>query len=250
MCPSFSTPERQVPGLDRSSGLILVAVFTLTVFYYRLRTDTIGVTGGDGGLSAMTGPVLSFMQHNLAALVVLGLLPLAAARWLCGLSLRDAGLGLGRWRPTLIWTAIGVPVALLLGGLSAADPVMRSVYPLEVGLKPAMPGFLAHMAGQLAFYLGWELLFRGVLLGGLTRRFGFAGANTIQTALSVIAHFGRPLPETLAAIPAGLAFGGVARRTGSIWPVVIIHLAAGAAQDWFIVELFPIRPEIVIILSQ
>jgi len=51
-----------------------------------------------------------------------------------------------------------------------------------------------------------------------------------------VAHFGRPLTETLAAIPAGLAFGGIARQTRSIWYVVVIHLVVGAAQDWFIVQ--------------
>jgi membrane protease YdiL (CAAX protease family) len=59
----------------------------------------------------------------------------------------------------------------------------------------------------------------------------------VQTALSVVAHFSRPFPETVAAIPAGLAFGGIARQTRSLWYVAIIHWGVGTAQDWFIVSL-------------
>jgi membrane protease YdiL (CAAX protease family) len=235
MCPFFNMADEPTPRSDRSAGLILVAVVTLTAFYYRLRADTVGVAAGDS-LSAVTGPVLPFMAHNLAALMVLGMAPLAAARWLCRLPLAGLGMGRGHVRTGLAWLAVGVPVAMLLGALSAGNPAMRAVYPLQPDLAPTAGSFLPHVLGQLAFYVGWEVLFRGVLLFGLSRRFGFAGANLIQTALSVIAHFGRPLPEALAAIPAGLAFGGVARQSRSIWPVVLIHLAAGAAQDWFIIR--------------
>ena len=220
---------------DRSLGLILVAVVTVTVFYYRTRVDTIGVVGALGGFEVMTGPAIGFLRHNLAALVLMGILPLAAARLLCGVRLGSVGLGLGRWRRGLVWLAVGVPLAVLVARLSSADPVMRAVYPLDPTLQPGLARFVYHLAGQLVYYVAWELLFRGVLLFGLERRLGFAGANIVQTALSAVAHFGRPLPETLAAIPAGLAFGGIARQTRSIWYVVVIHLVVGAALDWFIV---------------
>ena len=104
-------------------------------------------------------------------------------------------------RQGLVWLAVGVPVALLAGWLSSADPVMRAVYPLDPTLQPRLASFIQHIAGQLVYYVAWELLFRGVLLFGLEKRLGFAGANIVQTALSTVAHFGRPLPETLAAIP-------------------------------------------------
>ncbi len=221
---------------DRSLGLILVAVVTMTIFYYRTRVDTIAVANAVDGYRAMTGPAISFLRHNLAALILVGFLPLLAAKLLCGVRLRSVGLGLGRWRQGLIWLAVGVPVALLAGWLSSAEPIMRAVYPLDPTLQPRLASFLQHIAGQFVYYVAWELLFRGVLLFGLEKRLGFAGANIVQTALSTVAHFGRPMAETLAAIPAGLAFGGIARQTRSIWYVVVIHLVVGAALDWFIVR--------------
>ena len=128
------------------------------------------------------------------------------------------------------------PLAVTIAWLSASKPEMVAVYPLDAGLRPELADFLRHVGGQLVYYVAWELCFRGILLFGLEKRLGFAGANVVQTALSTVAHFGRPLPEVLAAIPAGLAFGGIARSTRSIWYVVIIHLVVGAAQDWFIIR--------------
>lgn len=236
MLPLNNSHESERCEHDYSLGLILVAVVVLTVFYYHARVDTIAVASTWHGLHAMTGPVVSFGRHSLASLVLVGLVPLLGARVMCGLRPRAVGLGPGVPRRGLAWLAVGIPVAVLLAWLSADHPDARAVYPLNEALRPDAAGFLRHMAGQLAYYTAWELLFRGVLLFGLTPRFGFAGANMIQTALSVVAHFGRPFPETLAALPAGLAFGGVARHTRSIWYVVIIHLVAGAAQDWFIIR--------------
>ena len=236
MFPSNNSRRSLSSENDRALYLILVAVVSMTVFYYRTRVDTIAVINADEGLQAMTGPAIGFLGHNLAALALVGALPLLTARLLCGFNFRTIGLSWGRWRQGLVWLAVGLPLAVLAAHLSSSEPVMRAVYPLNPTLLPQPAPFAKHMAGQLAYYVAWELLFRGVLLFGLERRLGFAGANVVQTALSTVAHFGRPLPETLAAIPAGLAFGGIAKHTRSIWYVVIIHLTVGAALDWFIVR--------------
>jgi len=85
---------------------------------------------------------------------------------------------------------------------------MVAVYPLDPALQPEIGNFLRHVAGQLVYYVAWELCLGGLLFG-LERRLGFVGANVVRTALSAVAHFGRPLPEELAAIPAGLTFGAL-----------------------------------------
>jgi membrane protease YdiL (CAAX protease family) len=234
MGPSPAVPEA-APRTDRSLGLVLVAVVVLVAFHYGARTETLGLWGAGGRPVALTGRPLAYPLHGLAALVLLCLLPLGAAWALTGVRPSALGLGPGARRRGLVWLAVGVPAAVIVARLASGDPAMRAVYPLDPALERSWSSFPPHLLGQIAYYVGWETLFRGVLLGGLHRRLGFAGANIVQAALSTLAHFGRPLPETLAALPCGLALGGVARHTQSIWYVTAIHLACGAALDWFLV---------------
>ncbi|MFT5232924.1 MAG: membrane protease YdiL (CAAX protease family) [Candidatus Krumholzibacteriia bacterium] len=223
------------PGFEqRPSALILLTVLVLTPFFYWLRADSIGVSSHTRAWTILTGSELNHITHNVASAIVLGLLPLLVARFCLGLGFRDMGMGLGRWKRGLLWVGIGVPVAILAGWVSAAKPEMRAVYPLNPGLVSGQASFVNHALIQLLYYGSWEILFRGVLLRGLTPRLGFATANMIQMALSVLAHFGRPGTETLSAIPAGLAFGGIAHQTKSVWYVILIHWAVGTAQDAFI----------------
>jgi membrane protease YdiL (CAAX protease family) len=221
-------PE-QKPG-----ALILLSVLVLTGFYYWLRADTIGVSSSIRGWTALTGGELNHWNHNMASAVVLGLIPVLAAKFGLGFSLADLGFQAGQWKRGLLWVAAGVPIAILAGWVAAGKPEMRAVYPLNPDVISGQVSFVRHALVQLLYYSAWEILFRGVLLRGLTPHLGFANANMIQMALSVLAHFGRPGTETISAIPAGLAFGGIARHTGSVWYVILIHWTVGTAQDWFI----------------
>ena len=219
---------------DRPGLLILLTVLVLTPFFYWLRADTIGVMSMTREWTALTGTEWRHGAHNAAAALLLGLIPLLAARWALGLKVGALGLRTGRWRRGLFWLAVGLPLATLAGWLAAGQAEMRAVYPLNPRLVAGEVSFAVHALTQLLYYASWEILFRGVLLQGLTPSLGFRTANTVQMALSVLAHFGRPFTETASAIPAGLAFGGIVRHTGSVWYVVVIHWAVGTAQDAFI----------------
>lgn len=230
------SPARIADRLQRNRPevLVLLATLALTAFYYGLRTDVIGVHRIGGDWAPMTAPAGTPIVHYVGSLLLLALIPLAGARGVLGIPLRSLGLGLGRWREGLLWLAAGVPVAILTGRIAADSALMRAVYPLDGNLTPA--GFLPGAARQFLYYGSWEVLFRGVLLFGLRSPLGGGSANAIQTALSVIAHFGRAPDETFAAIPAGLLFGWVDLRIGSIWPVAILHWLVGISMDWFIVS--------------
>ncbi|MGE5175555.1 MAG: hypothetical protein ACM3JJ_04195, partial [Hyphomicrobiales bacterium] len=181
--------------LAPAPALIVLAAVTLTAFYYFARTDTIGVYSAARGWARMTPGLFTTRLHYLAAAALLGLLPALAARRLTGLSFASLGLGLGRWREGLVWLAIGAPLAWMLAG-HATTPEMRAVYPLDPALSSRPGAFWPYAGTEFLYYGAWEVLFRGVLLFGLAPELGFLGANAVQTALSVTAHFGRPLTET------------------------------------------------------
>lgn len=217
-----------------AEGILVVATAALLAFYYAARADTIGVFSPARGWSPMTEPARPVLLHFALAALLLGAIPVLLARRLSGLTLKELGLGWGDARRGLALLAIGIPVAVLAGAVGAASPAVRAVYPLDAGA--AGDHFVAYAAAQFLHFGAWEALFRGVLLFGLRQRAGEAGANAIQTALSVTAHFGRAINETFAALPAGLVFGWVSLRLRSIWYIAIIHWAVGVSLDWFILH--------------
>ena len=227
---------RGLAGVRHPEWLITSAVAALFVFYYFLRADVVGVFSGPRGWTATTASPLAPTLHFVLAAVVLGVLPVAVARWGIGIPLRDLGLGLGSIRKGLGALAIGVPLAVIAGKLGAAAAGQRAVYPLDPSVSGTLRGFAPYALLQFLYFGSWEVLFRGVLLFGLRGRLGEGAANLVQTGLSVTAHFGRSLGETLSAFPAGLLFGWVSLRLGSIWYVAVIHWVTGVSQDWFILH--------------
>ncbi|HSM16843.1 MAG TPA: CPBP family glutamic-type intramembrane protease [Gemmatimonadales bacterium] len=230
-------PLPQLSGRQEPFWLLLVATLVLFVFYYLARADVVGVFSPERGWFPLSKPPLHPTAHFVVSGVLLGLIPVLAARWLTRSSFKDLGLGLGRWRLGVVWLAIGIPLAVLAGWISAPSPELRAVYPLDPTLTAEPARFMPHALRQAPYFFAWEVLFRGVILFGLRKHVGGATANAIQTALSVLAHFGRPMEETLSAIPAGLVFGAIDLRVGSIWYVAIIHWVVGVALDWWIVGM-------------
>lgn len=221
----------------QTTWVLTTGVLALMVFYYLARADTIGVSSAVRPWVPMTGAALPAWGHFAAAALILGVLPLGIACLVTHRSPRALGLGLGRWREGLVWLAAGVPLAIVAGRIAAANPAIRAVYPLYPNGLDRTATFAAYAALQLLFYGAWEALFRGVLLFGLKDPLGGDGpANLMQTGLSVTAHFGRALQETLSALPAGLVFGVIALRTRSVWFVALIHWTVGVSMDWFIIH--------------
>jgi len=214
--------------------LVIASVLVLLAFYYVGRADAIGVSSATRSWVAMTLRAVPGWAHFLGAALLLGVLPVVAARSLTGLSLRALGLGPGNVRAGLLLLAAGTPLAILAGAIGSASPAMRAVYPLFPAA--AGGGFAGYAMVQFLYFGAWEVLFRGVLLFGLRPALGGTTANVLQTALSVTAHFGRAINETASALPAGLVFGWLDLRLGSIWYVAILHWIVGVSMDWFILR--------------
>ena len=212
--------------------ILLSATVALMAFYYFGRADVIGVTGAGRDWSPMTMRPVAPVYHYLISGVLLGVIPITVARLVTGRPFRELGLGIGRWREGLVWLLIGIPVAIFAGRIGAANETMRAVYPLARGA--IVDQFALYAGLQFLYYGAWEVLFRGALLFGLAQRIGPRAANAVQTMCSVLAHFGRALNETAAALPAGLLFGWIGLRLRSVWYVAVMHWTVGISMDWHI----------------
>ena len=160
------------------------------------------------------------------------LLPLAWATLAARQSLTELGLGLGRIREHLpAYVALAVLLAPLLF-LVSGQPSFLRVYPYfdPVPGAPLWPDFWRLELLYFAQFAAVEFFFRGLLVRGLQSSFGY-GAVYLSLLPYCMIHFGKPLPEVLAALVAGLVLGHLSLATRSIWPGVALHIFAAATMD-------------------
>lgn len=172
-----------------------------------------------------------FLYYHVNALVLLGLVPLAAMRLAFGVPATELGIRLGDWRFGARALGLGMALVTPLVWVSSFDPAFQREYPLTKLAGRDLGTWVAWELTYLVYYAGWEAYFRGTLLFGLRPAFGTGGALAFQTAVSTLVHVGKPFGEILGAAPGGFLFGALALRTRSVlWPL-LLHWYMGALMD-------------------
>lgn len=75
-----------------------------------------------------------------------------------------------------------------------------------------------------------EYFFRGFMVHGMKHRFGFYSVFVMTIPYCMI-HFGKPMPETIAAIIAGVVLGTLSLKSCSIWLGIAIHYTVALSMD-------------------
>jgi membrane protease YdiL (CAAX protease family) len=76
------------------------------------------------------------------------------------------------------------------------------------------------------------------MLKGLEKSFG-AGAVFVMIVPYCMIHYGKPMPETIGAIGAGIILGTLAMRSRSIWGGVVVHCAVAISMDLLALQHCP-----------
>jgi membrane protease YdiL (CAAX protease family) len=92
------------------------------------------------------------------------------------------------------------------------------------------PRFWIWQAFYALQFVSLEFFFRGFLLHALRRPLG-AYAILVMTIPYCMIHFGKPLPETLGSIVAGLLLGFMSLKTRSIWLGAALHISVAVTMD-------------------
>ena len=180
------------------------------------------------------------IYHNCMSLVLFFGLGIIFTKFILKKSPKDFGLGFSQKKLSLILILIAIPITALCGLSCVLDSQMSSTYPLvDFHTFGTWYYILGYFISYFLYYVGWEYLFRGILLNASEDKMGVVGAILLTTLVSALIHtsigaFGKPMVETLSAIPAGIIFGFIAHKTKSIYPTLIIHFLVGFFTDLFI----------------
>jgi membrane protease YdiL (CAAX protease family) len=148
-----------------------------------------------------------------------------------GERIRDQGLATRGFLEHAYFYALAYAVVLVCVVVVSFDPQFTAYYPfyrqsyrswLELGIWELL---------YMAQFFSLEFFFRGFLLKAVGRSMG-SHAIFAMVVPYVIIHFGKPLPETFAAIAAGIVLGTLAMRTGSIWSGFLIHVSVALSMDF------------------
>lgn len=137
--------------------------------------------------------------------------------------LSDYGLQSGDFKVGLKISLIFLFVMIILIWFVSATPAFAEKYPHLSSAKSDWNILLIYETGMLMYMFAWEFIWRGFMLFGLEKKFGYYSV-LIQMIPFVILHNGKPFLETFGAIFGGIALGILALRTRSIYYCVLTHI--------------------------
>jgi membrane protease YdiL (CAAX protease family) len=132
------------------------------------------------------------------------------------------------WWMYILMLAVMLPIVIVASrseGFQATYPFFEP-FPNE----PLWPRFWIWEVAYFLQFVGLEFFFRGFLLHGIRRRFGAYAIFVMMVPYCMI-HFGKPIPETLAAIVAGIILGFMSLKTRSIWMGAALHVTVALTMD-------------------
>ncbi len=156
----------------------------------------------------------------------------------CGLLKREVGAFGYRTRGALsgvwIYAVLTAIIVCAVVFFAAEQPAFIKKYPwckraIEFGQISGWV-FLVYAFVLLCFFFSGESFWRGYLLFGTTRELGPV-ALFLMINIYVLAHFGKPLPETMGAIVAGLVLGVLALKHRTFILGVLCHWTVAMVMD-------------------
>ncbi len=170
------------------------------------------------------------LMSRALGFIIMGLLPAILFMTFTSMSLNELGIQFQWSRSIVIWcVAAGIPTVL-----SAYLGAKNTRYNKENVNNPhgtnTTKSLWDNLTGWAMYLLGYEFLFRGVLLFGSLQIMGPFEAIVLNTALYAFAHLPKGNTETIGAIPFGIVLCLATIQTGSIWTAFFLHyLLAGAS---------------------
>jgi len=124
--------------------------------------------------------------------------------------------------------AIAAPLIIAFSFTAAFQEKYPFYHPL------AGHSFWPYMYAWWALYwlqfVSLEFFFRGFMVHGLAPRLGWAAIFAMVVPYNML-HYGKPMPEALAAIVGGIVLGTLSLKTRSVWWGAALHISIALTMD-------------------
>lgn len=210
----------------------LTAALALTISRYHMNVAEyrrLFATNAAAALPSWLTPVAEYLYWFAGSAVLFLVLPRIVGR-LFGIRGEQLGAGLGDVRYGLKTAALLYLVMLPAVLVASRTDAFGQHYPMSPGALTSVRSLLSYETGYAAYFVAWEFVFRGLLCVALFPRLGGA-ALFLQAIPFAVLHAGKPELEAYGSIPAALALGALAVRTGSFWYGALLHVAVAWTMD-------------------
>ncbi len=158
-----------------------------------------------------------------------------------GYALHDFGL---TFRPatalfSLLWIlGLGTVLAAVVYR-NASKPENLALYPQIRAKGWTRQTVILNVTGWALYLLGYEFLFRGILLFPLAAHWGVWPAIAVNMALYATIHIPKGWQETIGAIPLGLILCLLTLASGTIWIAFFVHLTMALTNSFASLKFHP-----------
>lgn len=219
------TVQRYLGGLD---GYDRLARWLDVLGLQHLAASLVGAMEDPAG-----GQLNRLTYWALSCVVTWVVLPALVIRLGLRERLRDYGVkGTGLFADFWLYVLMLV-VVLPLVFLASTDAHFLGTYPfyrLSPG-EPPWPVLFRWEAFYVLQFFAVEFFFRGFVLHGTRRRFGWYAIFVMVVPYCMI-HFAKPMPEAFGSIIAGVVLGFMSLKTRSIWMGTAVHVTVALAMDF------------------
>ncbi len=165
-------------------------------------------------------------------IVVYLLIPVMITRFAFRMPLSEMGLrfrgSLQGWQLYVVMLFVMIPLVYYFSGTES----FQSRYPFYkmAANESPWPNFIIWEIVYFVQFIALEFFFRGFITLGTRKSFGFLSIF-IMTIPYCMIHFGKPMPETVAAIIAGIVLGTLSMKSRSVLLGVLIHYSVAITMD-------------------
>ncbi len=224
----------------RTVGVMLVTAVLLTLFYYYGRPGFFHRRAIDQPLVDWLGlqhsayrSLVPYYGWAVASIVLRIVIPLGCIIVWFKDSPLDYGFRL--WKKGHAWIYLMLYLVMLpILVTMSFTASFQAKYPFYPHATDSVSHFVLYELAYGVQFFSLEAFFRGFLIFALFRKFGYY-AVVIMTIPYCMIHYGKPVPEAMGAIVAGLVLGYLALQSRSWLPGALLHWGIGVSMDVLVV---------------